>query len=237
MKKNYLGSFFTFLCIIFLASSCKQKVTEHTVLHSGEELSDDIKKSIQLVNGKIVSQAPVIYADSGSKVLELEIQGRIVYDTREKTMISSRVAGRIEKLNIKYNYQPVRKGELIMEVYSPDLVAAQRELLFLQNRDSGDVKSSAMKKLLYLGMSQTQIDKMLKSGVPQYRVGIYSPVNGFVVEKEPSSMDETSTIMVREGQYLNAGESVFTIYGNSGLVAEFSLDPQNASLIKKDQRI
>ncbi|TCK85717.1 efflux RND transporter periplasmic adaptor subunit [Albibacterium bauzanense] len=239
MKKNYLGSLFTFLCIIFLASSCKQKVTEHTVLHSGEELSDDIKKSIQLVNGRIVSQAPVIYADSGSKVLELEIQGRIVYDTREKTMISSRVAGRIEKLNIKYNYQPVRKGQLIMEVYSPDLVAAQRELLFLQNGDSGDVKSSAMKKLLYLGMSQSQIDRVLKSGTPEYRVGVYSPVNGFIVENGSSTtMDqEASAVMVREGQYLNAGESVFTVYGNSGLVAEFSLDPGNASLIKKDQRI
>src|SRR3546814_9215807 len=48
---------------------------------------------------------------------------------------------------------------------------------------------------------------------------------------------EASAVMVREGQYLNAGESVFTVYGNSGLVAEFSLDPGNASLIKKDQRI
>lgn len=240
MKKNYLGSLFTFLCIIFLVSSCKQKATEHVVLHNGEELSDDIKKSIQLVNGRIVSQAPVIYADSGSKVLELEIQGRIAYDTREKTMISSRVAGRIEKLNIKYNYQPIRKGELIMEVYSPDLVAAQRELLFLQNGDSQDVKSSALKKLLYLGMAQSQIDRVLKSGVPQYRVGVYSPVNGFIVENGSSStMDEAaaSAVMVREGQYLNAGESIFTVYGNSGLVAEFSLDPQNASLIKKDQRI
>lgn len=237
MKKNYLGSLFAFLCIVFLVSSCKQKTGEHEMLHNGKELSDDLKRSIQLVNGRIISQAPVIYADSGSKVLELDIQGRIVYDTREKATISSRVAGRIEKLNIKYNFQPVRKGELIMELYSPDLVAAQRELLFLQNGDSGDVKSSAMKKLLYLGMAQTQIDKMLKSGIPQYRVGIYSPVNGFVVENELSSMDEVSTVMVREGQYVNAGESVFTVYGNSGLVAEFSLDPQNASLIKKDQRI
>lgn len=239
MKKNYLGSLFPFLCIIFLVSSCKQKTTEHVVLHSGEELSDDIKKSIQLVNGRIVSQAPVIYADSGSKVLELEIQGRIAYDTREKTMISSRVAGRIERLNIKYNYQPIRKGELIMEVYSPDLVAAQRELLFLQNGDSHDVKSSTMKKLLYLGMAQSQIDRVLKSGIPQYRVRIYSPVNGFIVESGFSTtMDPAaSAVMIREGQYLNAGEGVFTVYGNSGLVAEFSLDPQDASLIKKGQRI
>src|SRR5690554_2492512 len=143
MKKNYLGSLFALLCIIFLVS-CKQKVTENATLQNGEELSDDLKKSIQLVNGRIVSQAPVIYADSGSKVLELEILGRIAYDMRETTMISSRVAGRIEKLNVKYNYQPIKKGELIMEVYSPDLVAAQRELLFLQNGDSGNVKSSAM---------------------------------------------------------------------------------------------
>jgi len=239
MKKNYLGNLFIFLCIIFLASSCKQKAVEQGVLHSREELSNDIKKSIQRINGRIVSQAPVIYADSGSKVLELEIQGRIAYDTREKTMISSRVAGRIEKLNVKYNYQPIKKGELIMEVYSPDLVAAQRELLFLQNGDSGNVRSSAMKKLLYLGMAQSQIDRVLRSGVPQYRVGVYSPVNGFIVESGSSTtVDQAaSAVMIREGQYLNAGESVFTVYGNSGLVAEFSLDPQDASLIKKDQRI
>jgi len=238
MKKNYLGSLLIFLCIVFLLSSCKQKPAEHVLLHSGEELSDDIKKTIQLVNGKIVSQAPVVYADSGSKVLEIEIQGRIAYDTREKTMISSRVAGRIEKLNIKYNYQPVRKGELIMEIYSPDLVAAQRELLFLQNGDSGNVKSAAVKKLLYLGMTQSQIDRVLRSGVPEYQVGVYSPVNGFIVESGSSpSMEQAASVIIREGQYLNAGEGVFTVYGNSGLVAEFALNPQDVSLIKKGQRI
>ena len=238
MRKNYSGSLFAFLCMIFLLSACKQKLAEHEVLHNGEELSADLKKTIQLVNGRIISQAPVIYADSGSKVLELDIQGRIAYDTREKTMISSRVAGRIEKLNVKYNYQPIRKGELILEIYSPDLVAAQRELLFLQNGDSQELKSSAMKKLLYLGMTQSQINRVLKSGVPEYKVGVYSPINGFIVESEASTMDEeASAVMIREGQYLNAGEKAFTVYRNSGLVAEFSLDPQDASLIKKGQRI
>ena len=105
-------------------------VARHT---PGTETAIDssLKHLLKPVNEQVVSNISVIKPDEGTKIFSMQVQGIITYDTREQTSISSRVSGRIERLLIKYNYQPVKKGQLIMEIYSPDLAAAQRELLFI----------------------------------------------------------------------------------------------------------
>ena len=45
--------------------------------------------------------------------------------------ISARVSGRIEKLYLRYRYQPIEAGQKIMDIYSPELLTAQQNLLFL----------------------------------------------------------------------------------------------------------
>lgn len=228
------------------------------------------------VNAQVVSTVPAIAPESGRRIFSVETKGRITYDTRSQTSVSSRVGGRIEKLYIKYNYQPVQKGQLLMEIYSPDLAAAQRELLFIA-RSGNDIAmlDRAKQRLSLLGVQPAEITQILKTGQILYRVPVYSNATGYILEKQlttpspPSAtsmaaaaptgndgMDNmggstasgatttsaapstsSSPVFIREGQYVSAGQSLFTIYRSGNLVAEFALKPALAAAVKKGQQL
>jgi membrane fusion protein, copper/silver efflux system len=233
------------------------------------------------VNEQVVATTATIQPESSMRILSVPVQGSITYDTRNQTTISSRVSGRIERLLVKYNYQPVKKGQLIMEIYSPDLAAAQRELLFIYQQDrNNSLLQKAKLRLSLLGMQEGQINQVLRTGKVLYRVPVYSNASGYILEQpalvssstsrvvttptasnggsDMNSMSgggssgnamnnpsgtgteiasTTSPVLIREGQYVGAGQTIFTIYGNTSLVAEFSFDPKMSSLIKRGQRL
>ena len=234
------------------------------------------------VNEQVIARTTIIQPESGTRIFSIDIQGTVTYDTRRQISISSRVSGRIERLYIKYNYQPVKSGQLIMEIYSPDLAAAQRELLYL-SRSGGNENQleRARQRLLLLGMQPGQIQQVLKSGKVLYRVPVYSRASGYILEQslnsnlpqmnsqasvqtqstsggdmggmngggssvETSSSSalqnsqlptENTPVLVREGQYVAAGQTLFTVYNNQSLVAEFALTPELASQVKRGQRL
>lgn len=225
------------------------------------------------VNEQVISTLPTITAESGTRIHSVPVQGIITYDTRKQVSISSRVAGRIERMYIKYNYQPVSKGQLIMEIYSPDLAAAQRELIYINSSDNnGLMLQRAKQRLSLLGMQPAQIAQVIKTGQPLYRVPVYSNVSGYIVEKNaaanapgmalPSLSSASSDgmdamggaastaktvaqqpvinqtpVITREGQYVSAGENIFSIYEANNMVAAFSLAPSLAAEIEKGQKL
>jgi Cu(I)/Ag(I) efflux system membrane fusion protein len=231
-------------------------------------IDSSLASIIKPVDQQVIANISTIIPESGMRIFSEEVQGTITYDTRNQTSIASRVSGRIERLMIKYNYQPVKAGQLIMEIYSPDLVAAQRELLFIYHNDKNDpMLQKAKQRLSLLGMTEGQIQQIIRSDKPSYRVGVFSNASGYILEKSAatiqrqpirsvqpggSGMDEiglgnptsgmsspasptavaNAPVLIREGQYVNAGESLFTIYKENSLVAEFAFPPELASEVK-----
>lgn len=282
MRKNYTVKQQPFLrlCLILIAviavslAACngdeKDKHTGHA--DPGKlKIDSDLSHLLKPSNEQVVSNLPVIKAGYGRKIFTEELQGVISYDTRNQNSISSRVAGRIERLYIKYNYQPVKKGQLIMEIYSPDLAAAQQELLFLsRSGNEQGMLARAKQRLMLLGMTDSGIRTLLKSGKVSYRIPVYSNTSGFLLEKSAAvpesgaaaptgtngggdgmesmgagaaeaaatpvnAVPESSPVLLREGQYVAAGQSIFTVYNSDRLVAEFSLKPALAAQVKKGQ--
>lgn len=244
---------------------------------SGETVVDSaLRPLLKPTNAQVISEIPTITPETGTRIVTLSAQGKVSYDTREQVGVASRVAGRIEQIGIRYNFQPVRKGQLLLEIYSPDLVAAQRELLYVSQQDDNPVlQEGARQKLLLLGMSAAQIADIVRTEKPVYRVPVYSPASGYIVDQSvvatpaaaPSaamggggaasgggmngmgggaaSTPEAATtpttgnapVLIREGQYLSAGQTVFTIYKASSLVADFYLDAALAREVKRGQKI
>nr|WP_121271487.1 efflux RND transporter periplasmic adaptor subunit [Pedobacter schmidteae] len=265
------------LIAVMVVSACKQKKTDQHDAHTDPglvKIDSNLSHLLKPSDEQVVSTLPVIKAGYGTKIFTEEVQGIIGYDTRNENNIASRVSGRIERLLIRYNYQPVKKGQLIMEVYSPDLAAAQQELLFIKNAETDPVLlGSAKQRLMLLGMSAQAINQLLKTGKVNYRIPVYSNADGYILEKAaanaavaapapaatPSSGGDgmsgmgggasgnvaampaaaapaNSPVMLREGQYVSAGQSLFTIYNADRLVAEFSLKPALAALVKKGNK-
>lgn len=275
MKRNYIVRLLLFLTIGVSLVACQRNDKEPGAEKASHPVPDtSLNYLLNPVNEQVISQVPLIRAQKGSSIYMREVQGRVAYDTRNQITLASRVSGRIEKLYIKYNYQPVKKGQLIMEIYSPDLAAAQRELLLIQQSGNEDgMLQSAKQRLLLLGMDQQQISKVLRTGQIAYTIPVYSHATGFILEKQaasaapppapmsssaantgmdnmasggsPQSMPASQTaptevnsaVLIREGQYLNAGQNIFTIYRTGDLVVEFSLSPTVVSQLNKDAKV
>lgn len=237
MKRNCIVRSWIIL-LVLAAAGCKEG-EDHAGEHRELPLSESVQGLTGSVNERILASAPDVQVESGSRIIETQWQGRIGYDARQQIRLSSRVAGRIERMHVRYNYQPVKKGQLIMEVYSPDLVAAQRELLFLAREKQSDLQQSAVQKLLYMGMTEAQINRVLVSRQPLYRVGVYSPVSGFITESVIDYSPEGSSpaLNLREGQYVAMGDPVLFIYKNESVVAEFSLTTEEAVSVRIGQSI
>ena len=275
MKRSYTGKNFFFLVMVgfVLSNSCRNKHT-HPVDLTKQTTADTAFSSVAMpVNSQILASISTITPESGTKIFSIQVNGRIGYDTRNQTLLSSRISGRIEALHVKYNYQPVKKGQLIMEIYSPELAAAQREFLYIVNTADELMINKARQRLLLLGMSESTIKDIIYEKEVLYRIPVYSNANGYIVEKssannmpgnvfpanpstsnedmggmnvnaqpsasaaEKSSSDLNTPILLRQGQYVSAGQTMFTIYQSKGVVAEFAFDPLIASKVQKEQKI
>ena len=263
---------FFFVLVTLLLASCqtKPKKDHHDI---GKVAIDaELKALIAPSNEQVVAKAAVVKASYETKIFTAEVQGIVNYDTRSETSVASRVGGRLEKLYIKYNYQPVKKGQLLFEIYAPDLAAAQQELIYL-SQSAGDERllAQAKQRLLLLGMNNQTIQQVLQSKKVNYRIPVYSPADGYILEKQfannsaavtapstetggdgmsgmsgdgsitpsaaPTTQVNNSPVLLREGQYVNAGQSIFTIYKADQLLAEFALKPNLGALVKKGTKL
>lgn len=123
--------------------------------------------------------------------------GRIEVDERRVYAVAPKFEGWVERLFVNVTGQPVAKGQPLFEVYSPELVSAQREYaLAAQGRQSlkeaGPDAQNAMKQLAESSLtrlrnwdiSQEQIDALARTGEAKRTMTFRSPVSGVVLEKK-----------------------------------------------------
>jgi len=140
--------------------------------------------------------------------------GRVDYDERLIAHVHTKIQGWIEKLHVEYEGEVVRKGQPMIDVYSPDLVATQEELLVaaryqesMENSDFPDIRKGgndlfeATKRRLELwDIPDRDIERLLATGKIQKTVTLYAPSSGVV-----------TSIMARQGSEIGANDNLFTI--------------------------
>ena len=210
--------------------------------------SDEVELEALLkpTNEFVVSSIPVITMRKKEEQIEIEALGNIAYDTRQAGSISSRVAGRVEKLYVHYRYQKISKGQHILDIYSPELMTAQQNLLFLLKNDPANTTfiQAAKEKLLLLGMSNQQLQQVILSGKPSLTIAVYSNYSGHIHEAAkgvgmntaPGTMNDISLITeelsLKEGMYLQKGQSIFTVYNPDRAWAILNIYAENQGLVK-----
>jgi Cu(I)/Ag(I) efflux system membrane fusion protein len=112
--------------------------------------------------------------------------GRVTVDERHTAQMRTKFDGFIETLYVNFTGQPVRRGDPLLAVYSPDLLATQNELILAErNRsDLGRTLADAARTRLRLwDMSAADIDRVARTGKPIRNVILRSPVSGVVTAK------------------------------------------------------
>jgi membrane fusion protein, copper/silver efflux system len=142
--------------------------------------------------------------------------GRIEYDERQLRTVNTKVEGWIEKLYIDYTGRYVQKGEPMAELYSPELLATQEEYLSILkwrsgkatetqtgsmiSKDAEALVEAAKKRLQRYDISEQQIRELEQTGKARRTLIIYSPTNGYVVQK-----------MALQGMRVMPGEKLFDV--------------------------
>lgn len=187
----------------------------------------DLNTLLLPTNSFVISSVPLTATSFETEPVNINAFGYITYDTRGVGAISSRVSGRIEKLYVKYRFQKIARGQKIMDIYSPELVTDQQNLLFLLKNDPSNASliNAAKQRLLLSGISSKQLDQVIKNGRPAMAISIYSPYGGHIheagtdepmVNAENKGMGEviktTEWLSLREGMYIRKGQNVFSVY-------------------------
>ncbi len=126
---------------------------------------------------------------------EIRLDGKVIADESRVRSVTARVSGYVEKLNASVSGQSVRQGESLLELYSPDLVSAQQELLeALRYRDAlpddsplagnaEDLVESARHRLMNWGTGETFVAGLEKTRRVERLVPISSPITGVLTRK------------------------------------------------------
>jgi Cu(I)/Ag(I) efflux system membrane fusion protein/cobalt-zinc-cadmium efflux system membrane fusion protein len=177
----------------------------------------------EAASGAIIAIDPVTVQNMGVRTAPVERRdlhrlirtvGTIGYNEPKVTSLNAKVDGWIEKLYVDQTGQMVKKGQPLLELYSPKLVSAQQEyLLALRNRDA--LKNSSFKdiaaggdrlleasrqRLRYWDISDRQIRQLEKTGQVHKTLTLYAPYQGVVTMK-----------MAMPGQFIKAGQELFQI--------------------------
>jgi len=135
---------------------------------------------------------PVIAQNMGVRVGEvrrkaltrtLRAVGTVGFDETRVRDVNLKVAGWLEKVAVDYLGAPVKAGDPLFDLYSPELFSAQEEYLAALRHGPEDLVASARMRLSYFGVSDSQIDAIAARGVPQKALTITSSWPGLVVEK------------------------------------------------------
>jgi membrane fusion protein, copper/silver efflux system len=206
-------------------------------------------------NEFVISSLVLTGVKQSEEPVEIEVLGYTAYNTASVGTIVARISGRIEKLYVKYRYQKISKGQTIMDIYSPELMTAQQNLLMLLENDKGNTSiiESAKQRLRLLGFSEQQLQQVIRSGTPLLSVAVYSNYSGHIHEtgstdgmpqsqtSEGEAMNittqTTQELNLKDGMYVQKGQAVFSIYDPNHLWILLNIYSQDQAFVKVGDKV
>ncbi|NKB24031.1 MAG: efflux RND transporter periplasmic adaptor subunit [Kiritimatiellae bacterium] len=161
-----------------------------------------------------LAEVAVVPVEQRFVTSEVRMVGKVEYDETRLAYLTAWVPGRLDRLYVDYTGVPVQKGDHMVYLYSPELLAAQEELIQalatakqIGKSDVSIIKERTLKtvdatreKLRLLGLTSEQIQEIEQNEKPKDHLTIYSPISGTVIHKN-----------AQEGMYVKTGTRIYTI--------------------------
>jgi len=182
----------------------------------------------------------VTYATAERKALDRTVRtvASVTYDETRVVAVSPRIRGWVERIHVDFLGSPVRRGEPLVELYSPELVSAQEELLLARglldatrdapgsqaHENAERLLASARQRLEYWDIPADQVAMLEESGTPQRTLLLRAPASGVVVEKNTF-----------EGAYVSPGSTLYVIADLARVWVEGEVFEKDLSLLRVGQ--
>ena len=159
---------------------------------------------------------------------KMNLSGEILVNADETATQPAHFDGRIDKLYVTSIGQQVKMGDVIAEIYSPELVVAQQELIatYQTKQEYPELYQSVRKKFKFWKINDQQLVEIEKTGKVKMRFAIYAHVTGTVTE-----------IAVNKGAHIMDGHPIFKVSNLATVWAEFDVYEKQLSSIKKGMAI
>ncbi len=195
-----------------------------------ETSSNEDQQVVQMSENaaKLANIQTTIIGSGNSEGRKITMQGKIEIDERRIKKIPAHFHGRIEKLYVNFTGEQVTKGQLLAEVYSPELIAAQEELLqSMKYKESNPAMYKASKnKLKYWKIANSEIERIELSGEALTNIKIHSHHSGVVLKRN-----------VTQGDHVKMGDILLEIADLDKLWALFDVYEKDLKWIKKGAKI
>jgi Cu(I)/Ag(I) efflux system membrane fusion protein len=150
--------------------------------------------------------------------------GILQFDERRLATVTTKVPGWIEHLAVAATGDPVRRGQVLAEIYSPDLVASEEE--YLVAAGMGDALRAASDQRLHsLDIPEDEITRLRRTGQSARRIAVVAPADGVVIDKP-----------VQEGMRVDAGEALYRTADLSSIWLITQVQEQDLGTIQCGER-
>lgn len=171
---------------------------------------------------------------------EIRMVGKVEYDETKLAYITAWVPGRLDRLFVDYTGLPVNKGDHMVDIYSPELLSAQEELIqamkAVQNIEQSESQiirdvtvstlEAAREKLRLWGLTAEQVAEVEKRGTTTDHITIYAPITGIVIHKN-----------ALEGMYVNTGTRIYTVADLSHVWVKLDAYESDLSWLRYGQQV
>lgn len=172
-----------------------------------------------------------VKAKRGTMWKYIKTVGYVAYNERRLATVSTRSAGWIENLGVRTIGMQVKKGQLLLELYSPEFLQVQKEFLAAQKKDlSGTLKKYGQREesvgprdhLRYLNISESLANEIARTGKKRHRIPIYSPQHGVIIRHN-----------VHKHMYVEPFQDMFTIADLSTVWVEADIYEHQLQWVKR----
>jgi Cu(I)/Ag(I) efflux system membrane fusion protein len=147
-------------------------------------------------------------------------------DESQESIIALRFGGYVEKLRATETYQHISKGEVIAEVYSPEVLQAKDEYLsslkYNAIRPNPGMVQSTKERLIYLGVPMSEITAIEKTGTAGSTTTVRSPVTGYIFDKK-----------IDKGSAFGAMQPLFRVVRLDPIWLEMKFPPEQLEALQK----
>lgn len=250
--------------VAFLISSCDNRSEHKLIVNKNVNNLDGL---VQPVNQTVFSSIKTTVPFKRSISPMIFATGLISYNPQLINNISSRFSGRIEKLYLRFNFQLIKKGQRILDLYSPDILTEQQNLIYLLNNpgNQNELIQASKQKLNFLGLTEAQIKQIEITKKSFNPIPIFSPYTGHIHdvgisnENAPTTMSsgmnskslsstqqvqienlpvsQTSELSIKEGMYVQNGQPIFAVYDISQVWVILNIFQKDAAYVKSGDHV
>jgi Cu(I)/Ag(I) efflux system membrane fusion protein len=196
---------------------------------SSDQSNDENPEAIRMsATAMQLANVQTAVVRSGEAVKKMTLTGKVTPDERAVFSQTSHISGRIERLNVNYTGEIVRKGQVIATLYSPDLVTAQEELLIAyQNKDiQPELLKAAKEKLKNWKLTKEQVNQLIESGKTMDQFPVLSDLNGVATK-----------IITNRGDYIKQGGTFYEVADLSKLWVLLDIHESDLVWVKKGDQV